>query len=115
MSNPTQRGTMSTTTSKPLSADFWVGLLSPAFLAAWLIPAILFRSWVLTALWGWYIVPAFGLPSLRMVIAFGISVMVASFIPSKTKEKRTMGQLIAASFVNPAGSLLFGWVGSFFV
>jgi hypothetical protein len=36
----------------------------------------IFNAWVLVILWGWFVVPTFGLPVLTIVKAVGISLVV---------------------------------------
>lgn len=99
-----------------ISAAFWLGMGMPMLLAAWLIPAILLRAWVITMLWEWYIVPGFGAQPLRMSIAFGLSALVAMMTPSfHGKDDRTMAVKLSMPFFGPLMSLLIGWIGSFFV
>lgn len=82
-------------------------MITPAVFAAFIVPAMLFRAYVLTALWGWYIVPGFGAAPLKMAIAFGALVIIAAFM-SSSGDTKTGAQLLGASFVAPAFSLLWG-------
>lgn len=105
-----------TATNARSSADYWLGVMTPVILLIWIVPAVLLRAWVLTALWAWYVMPGFGVSPLHMSIAFGLSVLIALAIPRSTgKDDKGAWQIITASFVNPLMSLLMGWIGSFFV
>jgi hypothetical protein len=106
-----------TTASKSYSSDFWIGVISPFALALVVFPLILLRGWVLTLLWQWYIVPAFGVAPLRIVFAFGISLVVLSLTREGCQQKDDKPAYIklALAFSNPLLTLLLGWIGSFFV
>jgi hypothetical protein len=47
--------------------------------AVWLLAAAVLRAFVISELWGWYVVPALRLPVISMVTAFGLSLLVALF------------------------------------
>lgn len=105
-----------TTTAPRNSFDYWFGVLTPAILLIWIVPAVLLRAWVLTALWAWYVVPGFGVSPLRMSIAFGLSVLIALAIPrSAAKDEKSGWAIVAMPFLNPLMALFMGWIGSFFV
>lgn len=95
--------------------DFYAGMVAPVFIAAWVVPVVLLRAWVITMLWAWYIVPGFGAAPLRMSIAFGLSVLVAMLAPKSDSEKKSFPVVVLLSFLNQLIPLLIGWVGSFFV
>ncbi len=74
-------------------------------------------GFVLTVLWGWFVVPTFGLPQLSLVPAIGVS-MVASYlshqyIPSKDGDSFTSA--LAYSITYPLITLLFGWIVHLFM
>jgi hypothetical protein len=39
----------------------------------------LYRAWVLSQLWGWFVVPVFHLPALEIRYALGLSLIVSMF------------------------------------
>lgn len=51
---------------------------------------VILRGYVLSILWGWIIVPIFGLPAIGVAQAIGISIVVGlmthQYVPSKDKE-----------------------------
>lgn len=109
---------MSTTTKSDPEIDtaFWLGLGTPLLLAAWVVPAVLLRAWVITMLWGWYLIPGFGLQPLRMSIAFGLSILAAMMTPSyHGKDDRSISVKLLMPFVGSLSSLMAGWIGSFFL
>lgn len=49
------------------------------------------HGWVLSILWGWFIVPTFSAPPLSIPLAVGISVMIGAFntrYPTKEEIER---------------------------
>lgn len=78
-----------------------------------LIPAaILWAGYALQVLWGWFIVPAFGLAALTLPQAIGIDVIV-TMLTSHARRSDESPQFAAAvgrAAVMPAMYLLIGWV-----
>lgn len=83
----------------------------------------IWRGYVLTVLWGWFIVPVFHLPALTIVVAIGVA-MVVGFLtyqqpeekPNDTRsstEKISAG--IATALMHPAVYLLIGWIIQLFL
>jgi hypothetical protein len=82
-----------------------------------------FSGYVLSMLWGWFVVPTFGAPKLGMVPAIGI-VLVVSYLThqnnlSKSDEGPGVGKEFARSVTNSIGisatALLLGWIIHFFM
>lgn len=82
------------------------------------------NGWVLTILWGWFIVPLFSLPPLSLPIAIGIALIIKMLTASninprsdKTNEEKfkAFGQLLLSLFLTPMIALLWGWIFHFFV
>lgn len=50
------------------------------------------RGFVLSVMWGWFMVPTFGLPPLGIASAFGVALMVGVLTqdPSAAKEKEKL-------------------------
>ena len=79
------------------------------------VPALLalmhtWKGYVLSVLWGWFIVPVFGLPALSIPFAIGVCIVVGLLTFQHHEEKRSFGQLIPLSFLLPATALLCGWI-----
>lgn len=74
------------------------------------------RSFVATKLWSWFVVAAFGLPQLSMPMAFGLVLVVGMFVPhasSDTKDEglgRVVGKIIGLQLLWPAIVLLLGHI-----
>lgn len=81
-----------------------------------IFPILATRAWVLSMLWGWYVVPVFGVQPLRMVFAFGIAVIVMEIIPSIREDNgRPAGELVVRALTSPLVGLALGWLGTFFI
>ena len=82
----------------------------------------LWRGYVLTVLWGWFVVPTFGLAALALVPAIGVSLIV-SFMThqvdqSKEQEGSPSGRTarsVAQALLTPALALGIGAVVSHFM
>jgi hypothetical protein len=70
-----------------------------------MIGSAVIRAWGLSVLWGWFIVPAFGLPAISKLTAFGISAIAGMFTYYNAKNAQSeankswgeiMGDIIAA-------------------
>jgi hypothetical protein len=70
------------------------------------------RAWVIATLWGWYLVPAFGVPGLSLPVAFGISLITGYLIRN---EDRGWKERIASGLMMPFMVLFLGWVGTLFM
>jgi hypothetical protein len=72
----------------------------------------LWRGFVATKLWLWFVVPHFGLAPLPLHIAIGLSALIGLYHAYRpTADKDDKGFLsIFFSLLLPALSLLFGWV-----
>lgn len=78
-------------------------------------------SFALSVLWGWFVVPLFGLPALSMAYAYGVALVfrAAAGMRSEPKSEKKLGQLIAERFILPpvfaAVLLLAGWIAKSFI
>ena len=77
----------------------------------------MWNGYVLTVLWGWFLVPTFGMPALALAPAIGLS-LVVSFLThqsdaAKEQEGSSMerfSKAVAHSLLMPALVLGVGWV-----
>ena len=91
-------------------------------LPAVIMVSYLWRAYVLTILWAWFVTPIFHLPHLGLVPAIGV-VLVASFLAygyhASPKDERSFGEQMAAAIgyaaLSPALYLLFGWIAHMFM
>ena len=83
---------------------------------ALIVVGSIMNGWVLSIMWGWFVVPLFGVPVLKVAPAIGVALvakMLTHQSSSKSNEKKdtseTVGELIAA-FLSPMVTLLIGWI-----
>lgn len=81
--------------------------------------ASMWRGYVLSILWAWFVVPLFGLPQLSIPLAIGISLIVGMLTNHRTgrevEKKGGLGNAIGLSVFVPALFLLMGWLVHMFV
>ena len=92
---------------------------------AFAITIVLSNIWsgyVLSVLWSWFMVPAFGLPTLSIPLAIGIAIIISYMTRDLTnteKNKKSASEVLALAIgwaiFKPALALMIGWVVRFFV
>ncbi len=87
------------------------------FVTIFIVPAAAWRGYVLSYLWAWFVVPAFGLPAISVLQALGLALLVGMTTHEIPNEKEnndniesSWGYVLAAAFLNPALALAMGWV-----
>jgi len=85
-----------------------------------MIPLIaILQGWVLTVLWGWFIVPTFRAPELSIAVAIGLTLIVGMFkdINIKNSEKSSEDRLVEAiaTVLTPFVFLFLGWIVQLFM
>lgn len=84
-----------------------IGLIAIMFLSA------LLGGYTLSVVWGWFIVPTFGLPILNIPSAIGIALVVGymtkSYDNKKSEDDEIIGAIITA-FIRPFMVLGIGWI-----
>lgn len=92
-------------------------LLILAGLLAVMVTATLLDGWVISVLWAWFMVPIFDLPTLTLVQAIGVGVVVSTFTARTTiyKNQEVSSATWIAVFTVPLFSLLMGWVVHLFM
>lgn len=71
----------------------------------------IWRGFVATKLWLWFVVPHFGLAPMPIHIAIGLSLLVGLYSASRNNDKDEESyRSLAYSLLFPAMSLLFGWI-----
>ena len=76
------------------------------------------NSFVLSLLWGWYIVPFFGAKPLPLAIAFGMSIIIeylTSNLYSNIDNNKSFKDKIIFKLSFIISTILLGWVGTFFI
>jgi len=86
-----------------------------------IIPAIMWKAWVLHSLWVWFLVPV-GVPEISGMQCFGLSLlitlMITKGITKKDIEDDTLESWLLTvfnSFGLPAVCLFMGWVVQRFI
>ena len=71
----------------------------------------LWKGYVLTVLWGWFVVPTFGLPALALVPAMGLSLVVSflTYQHNATTQSKGTGEATAHAALMPLFVLGIGW------
>lgn len=82
-------------------------------------PIALLRGLAASLLWGWFVVPTFGVPSLPIIPAVGISLLVGLYHVHVT-PRADRGHVDAAYHLTTAISypllaIFFGWIWSLFL
>jgi hypothetical protein len=92
--------------------------VSLPFILANIVISPIVRGWVLVKLWAWFAVPTFGLPTIHIASAIGIS-LIAGYLTADQRRLKTESSgkplvdtwtAIALSILTPMLCLLFGWV-----
>jgi Na+(H+)/acetate symporter ActP len=81
------------------------------------------NGWVLSVLWGWFIVPIFNAPQLSIPYAIGISFIIhmltnkqSDTTNNKDKDVTTIIiEALVSTFITPLLVLLFGWIVTLFM
>jgi membrane protein YdbS with pleckstrin-like domain len=76
------------------------------------------RAFVISKMWGWYVVPQFHVTELSLPIAFGFSILVAYLIPFQRKssdDSQTLFNPFGDSLIQSLSVLFLGWIGTNFM
>jgi hypothetical protein len=84
----------------------WIALLAGA--AVW-------RGYVLSILWVWFIVRAFDAPPISIPLAIGVSLIVSFLTRQWQKEKHATSFVIGMAIFAPAMTLFIGWIVTKFI
>lgn len=71
-------------------------------------PVMLYRTWALVMLWGWFVAPLFGLPALTKMHAFGLILVWAYLMPSRGGQLDLLAALWRATLLATL-TLAVGW------
>lgn len=74
-----------------------------------------FAAFVVTKLWGWFIVPFFETKPLTIAYALGFSLIVSLYKGIKIDDKEKDLEHYVIITIIPPLALLFGWILQFFV
>jgi len=91
--------------------SFLVGMAKAVAWVVFAIGAAIWRGYVLTILWGWFVVHAFGAQPLAIPLAIGLSMLVTFLTHSPQNPKDTDSAFIIGMAVfGPALVLFMGWI-----
>jgi hypothetical protein len=80
------------------------------------LAAAVLRGYVFSILWGWFIVPTFGVPSISTPLAIGIMITIGEvtrqYVPTKDKD---IWMPIGTAILSPLLALLLGWIVRFWL
>ncbi len=76
-------------------------------IALWL-PAVAWRTWVLTILWGWFVTTAFGIPVPDFWVLAGLTGILAMF--ARVHKETDFAFTVTNVFMQPLFALFFGWI-----
>lgn len=81
-----------------------------------LVLAGIWKGYVLTILWKWFISPIFGLPALSIPVALGVVLVAQMLTYNYVKgEEKEQVELIIFWLVFPAVTLVYGWILTWFI
>ena len=88
----------------------FIGTLGFVFLSA------ILQGFVLVKLWGWFVVPQFGLAALSIPVALGLTLII-SYLTSHYhgEDRRETSEKFGAAISKPLFALFIGWVYTFFL
>lgn len=86
-------------------------------LVGWSFVSFAWSGYVLSVLWGWFIVPAFGVPAIRVPVAIGIALLMGMLTHQTWRDghEPETHSIVANSIVLPAVGLFAGWIVRMFL
>lgn len=91
-------------------------LLNFIGIVVWIIVSTLLRGYVLSVLWGWFVVEIFHAPTLSLPGALGISTLITLLTyqynnhKPPEEEKNSTGVSLLIPFIMNGLALLSGWI-----
>lgn len=85
------------------------------FVLGFIAVIAVYRGWILTVLWGWFIEPFFNIDTPSLAMAIGFMLIVGLMIPPKPVDEDKGGKHLALAFTSPIVALLMGWVVKQFI
>jgi hypothetical protein len=76
---------------------------------------IIWGAYALTVLWGWFVVPVFGLDPISMTYAAGLGVLISFAFKSVPDKGPDMAAAVGITLLYPAFALAIGWVITLFI
>lgn len=94
---------------------------SIAGVTALLVLRVILSGWVLSVLWGWFLVPTLDLPQISIVQALGISLVIGylthQYIDCQKPERKKSEEIAAGiiMLIYPLIALFIGWIFHLFM
>lgn len=80
-------------------------------------PIAMFRAYVITIIWGWYVVPAFHIPSPSIYLIVGLTAILTLCLPFQRIPKDDRGPIetlfdssLLYGLLFPSTILFFAWI-----
>lgn len=80
-----------------------MAVVAIAFAAIW-------NGFVLSVLWGWFMVPTFSLPHLGVAPAIGVALVIGYLTHQRKSDKEEWGDALAYAALSPLIALGIGWI-----
>jgi hypothetical protein len=92
------------------------GLLALLGIGVLIVLSVLVNGWVAAVLWGWFVVPLFGLPAINIAQACGVGMTINMLTGQKSTQKTDdWASVMATAFFVPLLLLGVGWIVHLFV
>ena len=76
-----------------------------------MVATAIMRGYVLSILWGWFVVPIFGVPQIGIAQAIGVAMVVSlmthQYVPQKEKDR---WMPVITALLTPVFALAIGWI-----
>lgn len=82
-----------------------------------IVLSAMYRGWVLSLFWAWFIVKPFGAPPIGIAVACGISLLVATLTHQSNvaTKQQSFGESLANGFATTTVLWFMGWIISWFI
>lgn len=84
-------------------------LFSVCAMIALVVASSIWSGYVLSILWGWFIVPTFGLPMLSIPAAIGVALIAGFLTKQISATKSDWSQAVSTAIAVPLISLCLGY------
>jgi len=98
----------------------FIGYITTTIIVIFL--SAIFSGYVLSVLWGWFILPVFDAPTLTISSAIGLSIVVGFIARDYPEENNKgdspsdiLGKAILKAAIKPLMVLLVGWIVTLFM
>ena len=85
-------------------------VLAVPFAIALIAAIYVWSGYVLSVMWGWFIVPTFGLPALSIPTAIGVAMVAGMLAKQYIPNKDDGWKSLSRPFIGPAVTFLAGWI-----